>query len=329
MELVVSPIDRTLNVKAGANLLEVLLEHAVPVSYSCMSGRCGTCRCKVLKGKVLESGGHESKTPIVDSDQFVLACQTVLTEDCTIEIPEPDEVVVHPARIAKAKVTEISDLTHDVKQLRLQLQKPLSYSPGQYVQLQFGPGMARPYSMAGLGIDGELEFHIRIVADGRLTQYIAQHLQIGASVRMTGPLGTAYLRRKHTGPMICIAGSTGLAPVLAIVRGALADGMRNPIHLYFGVRTDRDLYGEHWLQELAAVHPNLKIHVVITSGKESPGRRTGLVTDAVAADWKDLRSARSYVCGPPPMVEAATLLLKQRGLLREHIYADAFYPTGT
>ncbi|MBL8266815.1 FAD-binding oxidoreductase [Steroidobacter sp.] len=329
MELVVSPINRTLNVKAGANLLDVLRQNDVPVSYSCMAGRCGTCRCKVLKGKVLEAGGHESQTPMVTGDRFVLACQTVLAEDCTIEIPEPDEVVVHPARIAKATVVAIEDLTHDVKRLLLQLPKPLSYSPGQYVQLQVGTGLVRPYSMAGVGADGTLEFHIRIVPDGRCTQHIAKNLQPGAALRVTGPLGTAYLRRNHAGPMICIAGSTGLAPILSIVRGALAHGMTNPIHVYFGVRAPRDLYGEEWLRELAAAHSNLKLHVVITTGNEHPGRRSGLVTEAVAADWADANGARAYVCGPPAMVEATTLLLQQRGVPRDHIYADAFYPTGT
>lgn len=328
VELTIQPMNRTLDVRAGANLLQVLRDHSIPVSYSCMAGRCGTCRCKVLKGTVLESG-HESRTPLVDAGRFVLACQTALTEDCIIEVPEPDEIVVHPARIAKGSVVDVQDLTHDVKQLRIQLNKPIAYSPGQYLQLQFGPGLVRPYSMAGLGVDGELEFHIRIVPDGRLTQHIAKQVKVGDNVRVSGPLGTAYLRRKHDGPILCIAGSTGLAPILSVVRGALSAGMSNPIHLYFGVRTPRDLYGEGWLRALSDANPNLKVHIVITSGNENPTHRSGLVTDAVALDWDSLHGVRAYVCGPPAMVEAATLLLKQRGLSRDHIYADAFYPTGT
>lgn len=326
MKLVVTPINRTLDVPAGANLLNVLREHGIPISYSCMAGRCGTCRCRVLKGQVLEAG-RESRTPMAE-DRFVLACQSVLTENCTIEVPESDEIVVHPARIIKASVLSMETLTHDVRQLRVRLSKPLAYSPGQYAQLQFGAGLVRPYSMAGLG-DDELEFHVRVMPNGRASQYVADELKAGDSVRVTGPLGTAYLRYKHSGPICCVAGSTGLAPILSIVRGALAAGMTNPIHLYFGVRTPRDLYGEPWLRSLADSHPNLKIHVVIANGNADRTRRSGLVTDAVAADWAEFSGSRAYVCGPPPMVEATALLMKQRGLPREHLYADAFYPTGT
>ena len=98
MDLHIHPIARTLEVRPGANLLEVLRQHQVPVSYSCMSGRCGTCRCKVVAGQVLDAG-QDAIRPDGQGERYVLACQSTLTESCTIEIPEPDEVVVHPARI--------------------------------------------------------------------------------------------------------------------------------------------------------------------------------------------------------------------------------------
>lgn len=106
MEIVVRPLNRRISVSAGANLLEVLRENQVPMSYSCMAGRCGTCRCKVTDGIVL-SGGSDSLQAIDGGDEYVLACQTFLTEPCTIEIPEPDEIVVHPARIIKASVVSL------------------------------------------------------------------------------------------------------------------------------------------------------------------------------------------------------------------------------
>jgi len=328
MEIFVRPLQRTLSVSAGVNLLDALREHQVPMSYSCMAGRCGTCRCRVVEGNVLESG-QEVQRPLGAGDRHVLACQTYLTESCTIEIPEPDEVVVHPARIVKATVVAIEDMTHDIKRLRLRPAKPLEFSPGQYVQLQFTPEHIRPYSMAGLCDDGELEFHVRLVPDGRVTGYIASTLKVGDAVRVSGPLGSAYLRRKHTGPMLCVAGGTGLAPILSIVRGAMAAGMRNPIHLYFGVRSPRDIYGAPWLNRLQHEHGNLHVHTVVTSGQDSPELRSGLVTDAIARDWSSLRGWRAYLCGAPPMVEAATLLARQKQMAPEQIYADAFYSSGT
>lgn len=327
MEIFVRPLQRTLSVTAGVNLLEALRANDVPVSYSCLAGRCGTCRCKLVEGQVLASGG-EAQRPGAASDQYVLACQTFLTESCIVEIPEPDEVVVHTAKIVKATVVAVEDQTHDIKRLRLKPAKPIEFSPGQYAQLQFTPEHIRPYSMAGLCADGELEFHVRLVAEGRVTGYIANMLKVGDAVRVSGPLGSAYLRRKHAGPMLCVAGGTGLAPILSVIRGVIAEGMRNSIHLYFGVRSERDIYGREWLAELERKHPQLKVHVVLASG-QATGCRTGLVTEAIAQDWPGLDGFRAYLCGAPPMVEATSLLVRRMGVLPEQIYADAFYASGT
>jgi ferredoxin-NAD(P)+ reductase (naphthalene dioxygenase ferredoxin-specific) len=328
MEVLVQPLNRVLRVEPGANLLEALRAAQVPVSYSCMAGRCGTCRCKVVEGEVLDAG-QEQQRPLDGADTYVLACRTYITESCTIEIPEPDEVVVHPARIVKATVSSIEDMTHDIKRLRLKPAKPVEFSPGQYVQLQFTPDHVRPYSMAGLHADGDLEFHVRLVPEGRVTGYIARDLKPGDSVRVSGPLGSAYLRRKHEGPMLCVAGGTGLAPVLSILRGAISEGMPNPIHLYFGVRSPRDVYGLDWLAQLQREHAELKAHVVVSSGGDPRTQRCGLVTEAIEQDLGDLSGWRAYLCGSPPMVEGSMLLARRKGIAPEHVHADAFYTQGT
>jgi naphthalene 1,2-dioxygenase ferredoxin reductase component len=251
-----------------------------------------------------------------------------LTEPCTVEIPEPDEIVVHPARIVKATVLSIEDMTHDIKRVVLRPAKPIEFSAGQYVQLQFTPEHVRPYSMAGLTADANFEFHIRLVPDGRVTGHIANTLKPGDAVKVSGPLGSAYLRRKHEGPMLCVAGGTGLAPILSILRSAVTEGMRNPIHLYFGVRSPRDVYGLAWLEQLQREHAALKVHVVVASGDGLAVHRCGLVTQAIEEDLGDLAGWRAYLCGSPPMVEAATRVARQKGIAADHIHADAFYTQG-
>lgn len=332
MELVVHPLDRVLQVSAGANLLDTLREHAVPISYSCMAGRCGTCRCKVVRGSLLESG-REAKITNPGEGEYVLACTSVLTENCAIEIPESDEIVIHPGKILKATVTASTEVTHDIKIIRLRTAKPMSFSPGQYATVQFTPDHIRPYSMASLCTDKELEFHVRYVPDGRVTGYVFNQLKVGDAVRISGPLGTAYLRTRHQGPMLCVAGGTGLAPILSIIRGAIAAGMNNPIHLYFGVRSRQDLYGLEQLAALQRAHPDLRLQIVLSAGDVNQSAinpmRAGLVTDAIAEDIADLSGWRAYICGAPPMVEAMSKLVKQRGVAQEHVYADAFYASGT
>jgi len=328
MEVLVQPLNRIVQVEPGANLLEALRAAQVPMSYSCMAGRCGTCRCKVLSGEVME-GGVDQQQPSNGGDAYVLACRTYITQPCTIEIPEPDEIVVHRARIVKATVLALEDMTHDIKRLVLKPAKPIEFSPGQYAQLQFTPKHVRPYSMAGLSDDGAFEFHVRLVPDGRVTGYIASQLKVGDAVKVSGPLGSAYLRRKHEAPMLCVAGGTGLAPILSILRGAIEGGMRNPIHLYFGARSPKDVYGVEWLTKLQRVHPQLKVHVVVSSGGDPATQRCGLVTQAIEEDLGDLDGWRAYLCGSPPMVEAASLVAKTKGVAPEHVYADAFYTQGT
>ena len=327
MELVVEPLKRRLSVDSGSNLLEVLRAHQLPISYSCMSGRCGTCRCRVVSGHVIH-GGPEAGRPQAGKDDYVLACQAILNNNCSIELPEVDEVVVHTARIVKGTVTAIEEATHDIRRIRVKLAKPVQFSPGQYATVQFTPEHVRPYSMAGLPDDLEWEFQIRQVPDGRVSAFVFAELKVGAALRISGPLGTAYLRQKHTGPMLCVGGGTGLAPVLSIVRGALAAGMQNPIHLYFGVRSADDVYDADRLQALATAHPNLKVHIVVACGALGAGQRSGLLTDAIEKDLGRLAGWRAYLCGAPAMVDALHLLLTRMGIEPAHVHADAFYPSG-
>ena len=324
MELRIEPLGRRIEVAAGANLLEALRAAQVPMSYSCMAGRCGTCRCRITQGEVLDAG-RAQRGPLEAADDHVLACQTFVTEPCTVEIPEPDEVVVHPARIVKASVVAIEALTHDIRRLRLKPAKPIEFSPGQYAQLQFTPEHVRPYSMAGLAGDAEMEFHVRVVPGGRVSGYVAQTLRPGDAVRISGPLGSAYLRRRHDGPMLCVAGGTGLAPVLSILRGAVSQGMRNPVHVYVGARSPRDVYGLDELLALQRRHPAMTLHTVVASGGDRREQRCGLVTEAIAQDFERLADWRAYLCGSPPMVETTAALVRRLGVAPGHVCADAFY----
>lgn len=327
MEILVQPLNRTVRVAPGANLLEALRAAQVPMSYSCLSGRCGICRCRVIDGEVLDGGG-EQQDPLDGMDGTVLACQTYITESCTIEVPAPEEAVVHQARVVKATVISIESPAADIRRLLLKPAKPIAFSPGQYAQIAFTSAHARPYSMAGLPGDELLEFHVQLMPKGRVSGYIAGQLKAGDTVKVSGPLGAAYLRQQHSGPILCVAGTTGLAPVLSVIRGATAGGMRNPIHLYFGLRSPRDLYGLPWLEHLRCAHPALHVHVVMASGADTATQRRGLVTQAIAQDHASLRGWHAYLRGSPPMVETTTLVAMGLGLEAAHIHADAFYMRG-
>ncbi len=327
MDILVQPLNRIIRVAPGANLLEALRAAQVPMSYSCLSGRCGICRCRVIDGEVLD-GGSEQQRPLDGMDGAILACQTYVTKPCTIEVPAPEEAVVHRARVAKATVVAIESLAVDIRRLLLKPAKPIAFSPGQYAQVMFTPLHSRPYSMAGLPGDEVLEFHIQLLPKGLVSGYVAGQLKVGDTVKVSGPLGAAYLRQRYTGPILCVAGCTGLAPILSVVRGAVAAGMQNPIHLYFGVRSPRELYGLPWLEHLRELHPSLRVHVVVASGADTATQRPGLVTQAIAQDHASLRGWHAYLRGSPPMVETTTLIALGKGIDPAHIHADAFYMQG-
>ena len=116
--------------------------------------------------------------------------------------------------------------------------------------------------------------------------------------------------------------------VVMVSSGAIAEGMTNPIHLYFGVRSQEDLYDGDRLKALAVQYPNIKVHIVVATGPASSDLRAGLVTDAIESDFKSLDGWRAYLCGAPAMVEALSLIVAKLGMASEHVHADAFYPSG-
>lgn len=178
--------------------------------------------------------------------------------------------------------------------------------------------------------DRELEFHIRQVPGGVATQRIHAQLKVGDPVMVEGPFGSSYLREQHAGPILCVAGGSGLAPIKGIVETAIASGMKQPIHVYFGARSVRDLYLVDHFESLAERHPNLAFTPVLSYASldaDAPWR-TGLVTDVIAKDLENFDGWKVYVAGPPPMVEAAIQIVTERGLQSSNLHADVFFTPG-
>lgn len=314
-------------VEAGDTILASLLRAGVPFPFSCQAGNCGTCKCELISGDVLELEHSEhALAPEERAKGVVLACRTQVWDDTVVRRIDAEELVLHPSRVMRCRVLELEDLTHDIKGVRLAIEAggPFIFSAGQYAQVEFAPGLSRHYSMASTPQDAELVFHIRHMPGGKTSAYAATQLKVGDKVKVSGPLGVAYLRESHAGPALLVAGGSGLAPIQSILRTMLERGHDSPVTLYFGVRSERDLYHEALLKDLAARHPNFSYQVVLSEQKGAPGRRYGLVHQAIevprAAD-----AVMAYLAGPPVMVEAATALLGSRGLAPRQIHADAFY----
>jgi ferredoxin-NAD(P)+ reductase (naphthalene dioxygenase ferredoxin-specific) len=329
IQVKVEPRGAVIAATPGMLLLDLLMRAGMPVSYSCQAGRCGTCRCELLAGDVLEDADCEFRGgPLPGATRQVLACRTRLVGDCVIGLVEPDEVVVHPAQVLKCRVEAVERLNEAIVALRLRPNRRLRFSAGQFAKLDFGAGLVRPYSMANVEGDEILEFQLRLVPGGRVSGFVAGQVRSGHVVKLTGPLGTSYLRRQHTGPMLCVAGGTGLAPISSIVRTALSGDMPGPIRLYVGARSEAELYGIDDMRALESRYPSrLRVDVAVDARPRVSSVRQGLITDAVASDMASLSQWKVYLAGPPPMVEAGSRLAIRLGAIEANVYADAFYPS--
>ena len=331
--LIVEGDPQPVAAEEGETVLAALLRSGVGFAYSCEAGNCGTCKCELVSGDVMELEYSEHALSAAErSKGVILACRAQVWGDCTIRRLSAEEFVMHPSRAMRCRVSEIGTMTHDILRIRMQIEAggPYTFSAGQFakVTFPFAPDHPRDYSMANRPDVPVLEFHIRSVPGG-VSSRLPDELKVGDEVRVSGPFGTSYLRQQHTGPVLLVAGGSGLAPIRSILLALLATGPGQAIHLYFGVRAERDVYGEEELRDLARRHPNLRVHIVLSEAQgNATDRRYGLVTEVVRQDFASFDDFIAYLAGPPVMVEAATDLLAGCGLPTRDIHADAFYATG-
>lgn len=321
-------IGRSIAVPVGQTLLSAALAQGIDYPHGCKAGRCGTCKTRLASGEV-ELLDHSRFALTADEREsgLVLACRAVPKGPTSIAWLEDQEAAArHPLRVIEAEVAGTELLTHDI--LRLRLKGPelrFRFSPGQYATLELPGEPARDYSMANAPGADELEFHVRRVPGGRTSAAIHDRLQAGDRVRVTGPRGSAHLRTGHTGPILAVAGGSGLAPILSILEGAVAHGMRQPIRVYVGGRDERDLYALDRLAGLATLHPDITVTPVLSTPSAPMSRRTGFLHAAVRTDLTDLDGWSCYTAGPPAMIEALQEVVLALGLRRHDLHADVFF----
>jgi len=324
----VRQFDDPLDVEMGATILQTALDAGLQYPHGCQSGNCGACKSRLYCGEVEMSPYSEyALTAAEKQSGLILACRSVPWSDCEVAWLEQDEVVAHPLRTLTCAVREIERMTHDIVRVRLSIEAggPFDFTAGQFAQVSFTGLPPRDYSMANRPGDALLEFHIRQIPGGAVSAYANTRLKVGDTVHVDGPHGISYYRAKHAGPIVALAGGSGLAPIKSIVEEALAQGAAQPIHLYFAVRDARDLYLEDHFRDLAARHPNLSFIPVLSEPSGPTELRTGYLADIVAADFADLDGAKVYLAGPPIMVETCVERVRERGAGDGDCHADAFY----
>lgn len=318
---------RTIQVQPGQTILAAALAQGVDYPYICRSGRCGSCKSRLVSGSVtLLPHARFALSEQEKASGLILACRATPQTEVTVTWNPVELTNGNARRRIVGLVTAVSLATHDILRVHVTLgDEDFRFSAGQYVKLTFGKRLSRDYSIASVPGSRELEFHIRRVESGRVSSFVHEKVWVGDRVAVEGPFGTSYLRPLHTGPILAVAGGSGLAPIRSIVETALASGMSQPIRLYFGAREQRDVYDLSILERLAQAYPNFSYQIVLSRIDAHDTFRTGQLNTALSADLASLEGWKAYVAGPPGMVEAVAEAAFTRGLTSDDFHADIFF----
>lgn len=317
-------------VRPSQTVLEAAIEAGINLPYGCRNGACGACKGKVISGKVMHDDyqGSAMTDAELAAGQALFCCARPL-EDLVIECRELSGVNGIKPRILPVRVQKKEQLSGDVMVLFLQLpaSERLQFVAGQYLEFILKDGKRRAFSIANAPHDDALiELHLRLVPGGQFTQYVFEEMPEKAILRIEAPLGTFYLREESTKPIIFVAGGTGFAPIKGIIEHMIHHGMQREIVLYRGGRVQSDLYMDELSRRWAEFLPNLRYIPVLSEESADSGwqGRTGLVHEAVLADYPDLSEHQAYVCGAPGMVEIAHKTFVEQGLPADEFFSDAF-----
>lgn len=332
--ITLQPSERAFTVERDEAILPAAIRQGIGLPYGCRDGACGSCKSKLLEGRVIH-GAHQLKalSHAEEDAGYILTCCATPQTDCTVEARTVPGAGQFPVLKMPTRVLAMERPAPDVAVLKLQLpaNQNLQYRAGQYVEFILRDGARRSYSMANaptqLGSPPAIELHIRHMPGGKFTDHVFSAMKEKEILRMEGPFGSFFLRDDSAKPMVLLASGTGFAPIKAIVQQMRDHGITRDAILYWGCRRKADLYQHDWCVEAAAAMPNLRYVPVLSEPAAEDGwqGRTGFVHQAVMQDLPDLSGHQVYACGAPVMVESAQRDFVARcNLPAEEFYADSF-----
>lgn len=313
------------------------LRAGLGLAYECNVGSCGSCKIQVVEGDV---DVMWKDAPGLSQKEWErgrrLGCQSIPKSSCKIKtIVTPDFVPRDRPQRFLATVTDLSDVTYDMREFRLRGPEPAVFRPGQYALLRMpGGDSLRAYSMSNVGTgEDDWQFVIRRVPNGAMTTRLFDEVKVGSEIEMDGPYGLAYLRPEAPRDLVCIAGGSGLSPMISIARGMARepalDGRK--LHFFYGGRGPKDICGESHLCEIPSYGERVLYHPIVSmpeldENKEWAGE-VGFVHELVPRTLAEpLPSYEFYLAGPPPMVEATLkLLMVTHKVPMRQVHYDRFY----
>ncbi len=324
--------EKEITDRGGKPLLTTLKDGKVFIPSACGGrGSCGLCKCKVKTGA---GDLLPTELPWLSEEEkkgnIRLSCQLKVKSDMTIEI-DPELLYVREFR---ARVDDITDLTHDIKQVTLTLEDPnsIEFKAGQFMQIETpeydltDEPVYRAYSLSSSPSQhNKVEMEIRLVPDGICTTYVHKHLKEGAQMTVNGPYGDFHLADTDA-PIICIAGGSGMAPIKSILLDMKEKGIKRSAMYFFGAKSKRDLFLLDEMQQLEKELHDFTFIPALSEPDDSDQWKgeTGLITEVVRRHVDDASAMEAYLCGSPFMIDACIEVLTEKGMPESNIFYDKF-----
>ncbi len=315
----------------GESILQAALNAGLVLPYGCRDGACGSCKGKLVEGRI--DYGHYSEralAPVERDAGFALFCQAKPLSDVVIEAREVRKAGDIQVRKLPARLHKLERVADDamIVYLKLPANERLMFLPGQYIDILLKDGTRRSFSMANAPHDDEfVQLHVRHVPGGSFTDHVFKSMKERDILRFEGPFGTFVLREESAKPIVFVASGTGFAPIKAVIEAAFKKSVSRPMTLYWGAHRPKDLYLNGLAERWVAEHPSFKYVPVISDAlpEDNWRGRTGFVHRAVMEDQPDLAGHQVYACGVPIMVDSARRDFAQKCRLPENeFFADSF-----
>jgi propane monooxygenase reductase component len=334
------PMGVEFEVEEDETVLNAAFRQGIALPHGCKEGQCSACKSILLDGDIeLHKYSTFALNEMERSQNYTLLCRTLACSDLEIELLNYDEEVLSksiPVKDFAGEVVGVEALTHDIRRLEVQLDRPLKFWAGQYVDITLSEpeAITRSFSMANTPSEGQnLAFIIKRYPNGRFSSQLDGKLGAGTRVSVKGPYGTCFRREHRQGALVLVGGGSGMSPLWSILNDQIGSGEARDIYFFYGARTRDDLFYLDRLASIADKNPRFTFVPVLSHAaddKDWQGER-GFVHEVVGAHLRRLGLGEDvdvYACGPSPMIDALGPVLHVNNIDSDRIYFDRFTPAG-